>query len=349
MSILLESYSALDRYFGVREPGSVHLLTDASLVSLAKIIDDLDYRGLPFEDACVVIDERRYTFRCVDSVEEISPHPFTAQHLIYNVASDSFLDPRGIYRDLRSKRLVEADKTITTWIAVMEAAKLVSRYHYEIELPFSDLTDDDFDPPIAMQRDLLVDILSSRYSEKGLSLLHRTGFIERFWPEIFEITSASHSKEYHPEGDGWEHTLETLRYRKTRNLTLSMALLLHDIGKPVSMKLKDKPFRDHAELGARISASLLRYLGFRSSFIKDVCFLVQYHMVPAALKKLPLYRTEKLMDSRLFPDLLELYRADISATFRGPESYYEACRVYKTYLKMKSNPYTVLKRQKRIL
>ncbi len=36
ISVFLESYSALDRYFGVKEPGSVHFLTDASLISLAK-------------------------------------------------------------------------------------------------------------------------------------------------------------------------------------------------------------------------------------------------------------------------------------------------------------------------
>jgi poly(A) polymerase len=349
ISIFLESYSALDRYFEVKEPGPVHLLTDASLVSVAKIFDDIEYRGLPFEDACIIDKSQRYTVRCVDSIEEVPPHPFTAQHLIYSMDRGSFLDPGGIYWDLRSKKLVEADNSLSSWIAVMEAAKLVSRYHYELDLPISGLLDDVYEPSVEMQRELLIDILSSRYSEKGLFLLDRMGFIERFWPEIHEMKKAEHSKEYHPEGDVWEHTLESLRYRKNRDLKLSMALLLHDIGKPVSQKLKDKPFKDHAELGSRITSSFLRFLGFRGEFIRDVCFLVRYHMIPAALKKLPLYRTEKLMDSKLFPDLLELYRADLSSTFRGPESYYEACRIFKTYIKKRDNPYAVLNRAKRIL
>ncbi len=45
------------------------------------------------------------------------------------------------------------------------------------------------------------------------------------------------------------------------------------------------------------------------------------------------------MDSPLFPQLLELFRADLSASYGSPESYYEACQVYRTYLKHKANPY----------
>jgi poly(A) polymerase len=347
--IFLESYSALDRYFGVKEPGSVHLLTDSSLVSLAKIFESLQYPGTPLEDACLVEDDRRYVFRCVDKIEEMPPHPFTAQYLIYSHARDTFLDPKGIYRDLRLSNLVEAGRTRSVWLAVMEAAKLVSRYHYEIQLPLGGMEANGFEPSPYVQKEFLSLILSSRYSEKGLSLLYRAGFIERFWPELFEMAGAHHSKEYHPEGNVWEHTLQSLKYRKKRNPILSMAILLHDIGKPVAVKLKDKPFKDHAELGTRIASSFLRFLGYNPAFIRDVAFLIRYHMFPAAMKKLPLYRMEKLMDSRLFPLLLELYRADLSSTFRGPDCYYEACRIYKTYLKRRGNPYRVLRRDKKIL
>ena len=349
LSIFLGSYSALDRYFLVKEPGSVHLLTDASLVSLAKTFDDLQYRGMPFEDACLVEKDRRYVFRLVDRIEDVPPHAFTAQDLVYDLTGDAFLDPRGIYHDLRQSRLVEVNKPISNWIAVMEAAKMVARYHYEIMLPQTAFGTDDFEPTTDMQRELLVCLLSSRYTEKGLTLLYESGFVEKFWPELFEMASVQHSKEYHPEGDVWEHTLESLRHRKKRDLTLSMALLLHDIGKPISFGLKDQPFKEHAELGARVGAHFLRYLGYDSEFISEVNFLIRYHMLPGALKKLPLYRTERLMDSELFPQLLELYRADIESTYRGPESYYEACRVYKTYLKKKQNPYARLNRNKKLL
>jgi poly(A) polymerase len=56
-------------------------------------------------------------------------------------------------------------------------------------------------------------------------------------------------------------------------------------------------------------------------------------MMPGALDRLPDNRREPLMASADFPQLLELYRCDLSSTYRGPEGYYGACRVYRRYLK----------------
>ena len=339
-----ESFSALDRYFGVKDPGPVHILTDSSLIALAKAFDDLQYPGLPYADAALDRDGRRIVFRCVDSIDRSPSHPFTAQNLIYSVDRDAFLDYRGVYADLRRSHLVEAGEVIPHWVAVMDAAGLVSRYHYEGSLDVGGLGSHDYLPAPDVQRELLLSLFANQYTEKGLALLYKSGFVERFWPELYEMGKADHAKEYHPEGNVWQHSLETLKYRKRRNPILSAACLLHDVGKPVAEKLKDKPFKDHAEISSRISSSFLRYLGFPIQFIRDVCFLVRYHMVPGALKKLPLFRIEKLLDNPLFPLLLELYRADVSSTYRSPEGYYEACRIYKTYRRKRANPYVKLRR-----
>jgi poly(A) polymerase len=146
-------------------------------------------------------------------------------------------------------------------------------------------------------------------------------------------------KDFHPEGDGWEHTLETFKHRKQADPVLSLALLLHDVGKPDAPGTQERPYDRHAELGAELAAGFLRRLGFAQGLIQEVGFLIRYHMLPGALKSLPLFRSEKIMDSPLFPRLLELYRADLSASYGSPESYYEACQVYRTYLKNKANPY----------
>jgi poly(A) polymerase len=62
-------------------------------------------------------------------------------------------------------------------------------------------------------------------------------------------------------------------------------------------------------------------------------------MLAGLIKTLPAYRTESVMASPLFPLLLEVYRCDLSSTFRGPDGYYEACKVYRAFLKHRKNPY----------
>ena len=337
----LASYSSLDRYFGVGGPGSVYVVTDASLITLAKLFEDLRYPGLPLEDAAVETDDTRYIFRCVDRIAEPPSVPYTVLRLLYNPERRAFLDPLGIYRDLRRTELVAGDGFLPEWVFLFEASKLVSHYHYEVggvEL-WSPEAVSSFPSEAAKQQELLVSVVCSRYPCKGLSLLKESGFLEAFWPELHQMINVPQSKDFHPEGDVWEHTLAALRQRKRMDLTLSLALLLHDIGKPHSGKSGDRQFDGHAEGGATIAGRFLRRLGFSASLVSDVQFAVRYHMIPQALKRLPLYRVENLLDSPLFPLLLEVYKADISASYHALDGYYEACRVYKRYLKKKASPF----------
>jgi poly(A) polymerase len=158
----------------------------------------------------------------------------------------------------------------------------------------------------------------------------------------------THGKDYHPEGNVWEHSLATLRYRKRPDVTLSLALMLHDSGKPHAEANGEKRFDGHAEIGAQLAARFLRRLGFPPSTVQSVEFLVRFHMMPPALKTLPSFRTDPILASPLFPLLLELYRADASSSYADEEGYYEACRIYKAWQRDRGNPFIVekLRRQR---
>jgi poly(A) polymerase len=338
---LLESYSALDRYFRVREPGDVFIRTDASLVTLAKLFDGLAFPGGITVDAALDSEGKLYFFRCVDEMDVSSGLAFTALDLLYNTQRDTFRDPHGIYPDLRQESLVRTPTPATTVGAVMQAARLVSRYHYTGDLDPDGTVDGQQPPSVQEQRELLTAILTSRYSDKGLELLRRAGFVAAVWPELAAMTAVEQSKEHHPEGDVWTHTLAALSSRKHFGLALGAALLLHDMGKPSARENgnKERPFENHAEIGAALATRFLRRLGFSDSFTQRVDYLVRFHMMPAALNRLPLYRTERLMSSPFFPELLDLYQADLASSYRSPSGYYEACRIYQRFMKGKANPY----------
>ena len=142
-----------------------------------------------------------------------------------------------------------------------------------------------------------------------------------------------------PRGNAWDHTLETFRYRKLTDLTLSLGLLLHDSGKPLAEAAGGRRFDRHAELGEGTARAFLGRLGFPSSVADDVAFLVRNHMMPAALPRLPLTRTQTALESPLFPLLLELYRCDESSSFKDQGGFYESCAAYRAYLRNVKNPY----------
>ena len=332
-------FSSLDRYFRFREEGPTYLATDSSIIALAKTFDDLQFPGLPFEDAAVQIGTGRLVFRCLDSFAQPPQGPFTVQSLLYDPQRGAFLDKSGIYPHLRAKALVATPDSFPPWLELCEAAKLVSRYHYEAGDWQWAWRPADALPPTAYQRDLLTSLLTSKGSSKGLALLESAGFVRAAWPELAVMTTIPHVKDFHPEGNVWEHTLEALKYRKRANLTLSLALLLHDSGKPEAEGSGEKRFDGHSDLGAGITVKFMRRLGFSEELMEGVGFLVRYHMMPPALKILPPWRTERVLSSPLFPLLLELHRADVCSSYGDESGYFEACRIYKAFLRDKGNPY----------
>ncbi len=332
----LGSYSALDRYFRTDGSASEIILTRGDLIALARLFDELTFPGFPLEHAATRSGGRSVFFRCADDSEPWPRNPFTVLDLRYDPRAGVFLDPHGVYPDLRRADLVPVPGVQAEWVRLTEAARLVSRYHYAADP--DDLALRREPPPVApeYQRQILCDILSSPYPEKGLDLLLQAGLVELWWPEISALAGVDHAKEHHPEGGGWQHTLATFAHRKREDLVLSLALLLHDVGKASARPIGRKRFFAHADIGAHVARRFLRRLGFDQPVVEEVGFLVRYHMMPGALREAgpsPGRRAlvERIMAEPAFPRLLELFRADTLATFASPEPYYRACRIYRSY------------------
>jgi poly(A) polymerase len=347
------SFTALDAYFGLR-PASIRFAVAAcALQDLAAVFDDLRYPGTHYADAAAPGQgsSPRQTgaaarpaggalgslyLRCADSPSEAESAAFAQLDLLRDAARDVFLDPKGVYPSLREKaatlRPAEAERQL------FESAILVSRYDYEIDGDELPALPRDFGPEA--QRDLLELMLTGAHPERGLELLRRAGFVDAYWPEIASLAGTAQSKDFHPEGDAWAHTLETFRHRKEPDLGLSLGLLLHDVGKPRASESEGRRFDRHAEIGRSVAERFLLRLGFPPELVSEASFLVRYHMMPAALPRLPASRLEGVIDDPRFPVLLELYRCDELSTFRGPDGYYEACAAYKSWLKATRNPWS---------
>jgi poly(A) polymerase len=340
------SFTALDAYRGLKPAPLRFALAFCALQDLAKTFEGIRYPGTHYADAAVDLKEGSDTetgasgagtlyIRCADSPKAAETAVFAPLDLQRDPARDVYLDPRDVYPSLREKRATM--RPASDEQRLFESAILVSRYPYELEPGALPALPRDFSA--AAQRDLLTLMLTGPTPERGLELLRASGFVDAYWPELGGLYGLDQSKEYHPEGDAWAHTLETFRHRKLPALGLSLALLLHDAGKPRAEQVDGRKFDRHAEIGRSVAERFLSRLGFAPPLVNDVSFLVRYHMLPAALPRLPANRVEGVIDDPRFPILLELYKCDELSTFRGPDGYYEACAAYKAYLKHSRNPW----------
>lgn len=354
--------TALDAYYDEKPRPVRFVVAECSVIDLARCFSELQYPNLPYADAALDTCEASLALRTSfaesggapagaiqeSSMQESSVRFLCTEDALHcevggswanfrrNPQSDIFYDQGNIYDDLKAKAIPSCNTDTDN--ALFESAALAT-FHPEgyrlakEPIPLPACTSSYF------QKDLLITVLTGPYPAAGLELLKKSGFIAREWPEIALLDDVDHAKDYHPEGNGWNHTLQTFSYRKERDLVLSLALLLHDIGKPESLSREGKRFDQHAELGARRARKFLARLGFSTTTQEDVAFLIRYHMMPAALSVLPIQKTEPVITDPRFPALLELFRCDEFSSYKDPEGYYEACNAYQTIRRNMKNPY----------
>jgi len=135
-------------------------------------------------------------------------------------------------------------------------------------------------------RDEFTKTLMSPNPRLGISLLVETGLADKFLPEIPKLKLEI--DEHHHHKDVYEHTLTVLEQAIAleerlggANLTLRLAALLHDIGKPKTKALiagGGVSFHHHEVVGSRMTKERLRELRFENQLIKDVAKLVFLHL-----------------------------------------------------------------------
>ena len=360
-SVKFRGFGAIDKYLGMSALPYTWIETNADIAVLARFIENLRFPGVEIADGATDISGATYYFRCLDyDDQKESGFSFPLLSFGYDWKTRHFQDPLGVYPLLRGlgkneeNSLASSDpdhappRYFSRYRVIMDAALIMARYNFTGFPRLSASGPKEPLPPPEFQRAYLCCLLVSPRPDRGLELLKRSGLLKELWPELACFDDVDHSKEFHPEGNVWNHTLETFRHRKSQNgalkggtfdLCLSLGLLLHDMGKPISASFGNHRFDGHAELGARAATRFLERLEFNPSLIQDIFYLVKNHMLPAALKRLPLTKTAEIMSSPLFPTLMELYRCDESSSFKGLDGYYENSAAYQAYLRNLKNPY----------
>jgi poly(A) polymerase len=202
-----------------------------------------------------------------------------------------FVDPHGGLADLAAKRLRTPASPAASFeddpLRMLRAARFAS----ELELvPTAETL-----AAIAERRgrlsivsrerirDELTKLLCGQAPGKGLWHVVNTGLAQEFLPELPAL--ALEQDPVHRHKDVLRHTIAVVE-RATRydadapDLTLRMAALLHDIGKPRTRRVGPEgvTFHLHEVVGAKMAERRLTELRYPSDFIAEVGQLVLLHL-----------------------------------------------------------------------
>jgi poly(A) polymerase len=227
---------------------------------------------------------------------DLARRDFTINAMALELTTDqpTFIDLFNGVTDLQNKLIKTPGKPEDSFtddpLRMMRAARFMSQLNFEVD-PAIITAIKDMSARLEIIsaeriRDEFTKIILSPSPRIGITLLVETGLANYFLPEVPKLKLEI--DEHHHHKDVYEHSLTVLEkaigleQRLGRpNLTLRLAALLHDIGKPKTKQLipgGGVSFHHHEVVGARMCKERLKKLRFDNQLVNDVSKLTFLHL-----------------------------------------------------------------------
>ena len=229
---------------------------------------------------------------------------FTINAILQDPLTGELIDPYHGRRDLeqRTLRAVSAETFAEDSLRVLRAAQFAARFEFDIDADTValcrrvDLTDL---PAERIWGELEKLLLQAVKPSIGVEWLRKLGAVEQIFPEIQSLIDVPQDPEWHPEGDVFVHTqlvidrarelVDDLSY--PRKVTVMLAALAHDFGKPATTEFIDGRLRSrgHEEAGVAPTESFLSRINIHTidgyNVREQVIALVREHLKPGEFYK----------------------------------------------------------------
>ncbi|MDT0378955.1 CCA tRNA nucleotidyltransferase [Streptomyces sp. DSM 42041] len=228
-----------------------------------------------------------------DSIEEdLVRRDFTVNAMAVALPGKTFIDPHGGLEDLAHRVLRTpgtpqesfSDDPLRMMRAVRFAAQLDFTVAEEVVEAMTAMADRIEIVSAERVREEFNKLVLSPEPRKGLRLLVATGLADRVIPEIPAMRLER--DEHHRHKDVYEHSLTVLEQaidleEDGPDLTLRLAALLHDIGKPRTRRFEKDgrvSFHHHEVVGAKMTKKRMTALKYSGDLVRDVSRLVELHL-----------------------------------------------------------------------
>lgn len=293
--------------------------------------------------------------------EDLSRRDFTINAMAWDLKNRRFIDPFSGLADLEAKMVKAVGDAHTRfgedYSRILRGIRFACQFGYAIEektyLALREMMariNDEREVAGKKERILPYEVAAKElvkafyhHPARAFELYDQSGGFKMLMPEVLKMKGCPQPEVFHSEGDVFTHTrlvLEKIHSeafekqfgKKAKDAELVVACLLHDIGKPATIKTPERDrvdrirFDEHDVKGAEIASSICKRLKLDSLpeasplrvDPKRISQLVKYHMltIEGNVREMRPGTIEKYFFNPNFPgeNLLKLTYLDASAT-----------------------------------
>ena len=238
-------------------------------------------------------DSRKPEVKYGDTLSgDLGRRDFTVNAMAVQLPGQLFVDEFDGLNDLAARRLRTPQRPQDSFdddpLRMMRAARFAAQLEFEVApdvvSAITEMAERISIVSAERVRDEFTKLLMAPSPGPGLALMVETGLAQRVVPELPALQLEI--DEHHHHKDVYEHSLTVLRQAidlesDGPDLTLRLAALLHDIGKPPTRKFESGggvSFHHHEVVGARMVSKRLKALRFSRELTQDVARLVELHL-----------------------------------------------------------------------
>jgi len=230
----------------------------------------------------------------------------------------NLIDPFNGLKDLNNKIIRAVGNPISRFkedpLRIIRACRFSAQLQFSIEEKTYQAMQQTLKylPNIAterIQQEIVKLLKQADKPSKAFYCLYNIGALQMIIPELVSLIGVKQ-----PIGhihDVFDHTMTALDV-STKNVVLRLAILFHDIAKPMT-KMPDGHFYGHDIKGAQLTKRILKRLKFSNAIIEQVSTLVRWHMfhyLPDIWTDSAVRRFIKKVGEQNLPLLFELRKAD---------------------------------------
>jgi len=279
---------------------------------------------------------------------------FTINGMFYDPIEEKHFDYVGGEDDLNAGLIRAIGNPFERFdedrLRMIRAVRFACRFDFKIEDQTAEAIKKLHDKVLTVSRERIRDELRKTLTgpspDTSIKMLDDLNLLHEILPEVTAMKGVEQPENFHPEGDVYTHTLLTLTKladgRKSTDTReehhpasngldkkelydsweLAMAVLLHDIGKPVTFEIADRiRFNNHDSIGSKMAGKICERLRMSNAEKERITWLVKMHLYLRHAQEMRVSKLKRLFAHEGYPELAELYKVDSLASTANLDDY----------------------------